>query len=102
MRKDAEVTSQRENIQTSGRRAAEYERSSNAVQQRAHLMPCRDVSEDHAEQPSMRWISTAPSSENQGPEPRGRAVLRSNPNPAMGFSYSVTDTSVPSADGSRR
>ena len=72
------------------------------MRQRAHSMPCRDVSEDRAEQPSMRWISTAPSSDNQGPEPRGRTVLRSNPNQAMGFSYSVTDTSVPSADGSRR
>ena len=65
-------------------------------------MPCSDVSDDHVEQPSMRWISTAPSSDHQGPEPRGRTVLRSNPDQAMGFSYSVTDTSVPSADGSRR
>ena len=73
-----------------------------AMQQRAHTMLCSDVSEDHAEQPSMRWISTAPSSDAQGPEPRGRTVLRSNPDHAMGFSYSVTDTSLPSADGSRR
>ena len=50
----------------------------------------------------MRWISTAPQSDSQGPEPKGRTVLRANPNEAMGFSYSVTDTSVPSADGNRR
>ena len=50
----------------------------------------------------MRWISTAAQSECQGQETGGRTVLRANPEGAMGFSYSVTDTSVPSADGSRR
>lgn len=28
--------------------------------------------------------------------------MRANPNEAMGFSYNVTDTSAPSADGNRR
>lgn len=50
----------------------------------------------------MRWISTTPSTDGQAPEPMGRAVLRANPNEAAGFSYSVTDTSIPSADGNRR
>lgn len=50
----------------------------------------------------MRWISTTPQGDSQSSEPRGRTVLRANPNEAMGFSYSVTDTSVPSADGNRR
>lgn len=54
------------------------------------------------EQPSLRWISTAAQSECQGQETGGRTVLRANPQGAMGFSYSVTDTSVPSADGNRR
>lgn len=62
---------------------------------------CSDVSEDQVEQPSLRWISTTPQGDSQGPEPRGRTVLRANTNEAMG-SYSVTDTSVPSADGNRR
>ena len=66
------------------------------------LLPCRDVNEDHVEQPSMRWVSTAAQSECQSQETGGRTVLRANPEGAMGFSYSVTDTSVPSADGSRR
>ena len=50
----------------------------------------------------MRWISTTPQGDSQSSEPKGRTVLRANPNEAMGFSYSVTDTSVPSADGNRR
>lgn len=50
----------------------------------------------------MRWVSAAAQSECQGQETGGRTVLRANPVGAMGFSYSVTDTSIPSADGSRR
>jgi hypothetical protein len=50
----------------------------------------------------MRWISTAAQSECQGQETGGRTVLRANPEGAMGISSSVTDTSIPSADGSRR
>jgi len=51
----------------------------------------------------MRWVSivgACPAEAQQ--QPKGRTIVRQDPNLAVGVSFSFTDTSVPVPGGNRR
>jgi hypothetical protein len=63
----------------------------------------RDAREGEGERPSMRWVSMVGSCTTEGQQqPKGRTIVRQDPNMAVGVSFSFTDTSAPTPGGNRR
>ncbi len=53
----------------------------------------------------MRWVSMVGSGHAEGQQPqqpKGRTIVRQDPNVAVGVSFSFTDTSAPTPGGNRR
>ncbi|EIE21844.1 hypothetical protein COCSUDRAFT_56295 [Coccomyxa subellipsoidea C-169] len=64
-----------------------------------------DAREGEGERPSMRWVSMVGSGHAEGQQPqqpKGRTIVRQDPNVAVGVSFSFTDTSAPTPGGNRR
>lgn len=63
----------------------------------------RDAHEGEGEKPSMRWVSMVGSCPIEAQQqPKGRTIVRQDPNVAVGVSFSFTDTSAPTPGGNRR
>ncbi len=51
----------------------------------------------------MRWVSMVGSCPIEAQQqPKGRTIVRQDPNVAVGVSFSFTDTSAPTPGGNRR